>query len=44
MDLDELRISGELISKAILGVMTRALAYSCQGFDNRIFIGFDGEW
>lgn len=43
MDLDKLSISGELISKAIVGMKTRALAYSRQGRDNCIFIGLDGE-
>jgi len=43
VDLDKLSISGELISKAIRGTTIRALAYSRQGFDNRIFIGLNGE-
>lgn len=43
MDLDKLSISGELISKAIVGMKTRALAYGRQGRDNCIFIGLDGE-
>lgn len=43
VDLDKLLISGELISKAIVGMKNRALAYSRQGVDNCIFIGLDGE-
>lgn len=43
MDKDKLELSGALISKAILGATIRALAYSGQRFDNRIFIGLDGE-
>ena len=43
MDLDKLFISGELVGKAIFCAISRVVTYSCQGLDNGIFIGLDGE-